>query len=305
MAQETYSGYSASFVYTGPTTLSLPQLSGVELSTGKSLAEVVAGGDVDRKAVILSHADPRATLRSADLTAILAVVSPSIGLAVTGAATMQLQLRASGGTFSGGSGYVAATGSGGFLCMTGISARQDDPNGAVCELMYWPNSTDGLAVPLAISALQAAVSPVPAFGSQFFLGKAYLGASELEGLLSADVQFGIDYRYIRSSGDVFARRGAIFRRRPIIRLTFDKVTNVASSAVFSAAIGSTIAVYFWKGAAGGTRVALATTEHAKISITAGEWGTDSISWSEDESGNIVLTIMPTTAISSSVTSAIP
>lgn len=309
MSQEVYTGYPATFAYgeAGGSTLSLPQLRGVDKSTGKALMEVIAAGSLDRAAVILSHADPRVGITSADLAAIVGGISPSVGLKITGTALFQLQQAENAGTFTGADANILVTNSvGGFLSIGSISARQDDNNtGASAELLYYPHSSDGLTAPLALATGQD-LTGAPAFGSQFFLGPAYYDSSELEGLLASEVQFGIEYAVIRGSGDVFARKGRIKRRRPIIRLTFDKLSNVVTSGLFSGSLaGDTLAVYYRKGVHGGSRVADATAQHVKISCTAGEWGTDNISWSDDEDGNAVLTVLPTGTLAGSAASAIP
>lgn len=257
MAQSRYSGYTPTFVHGGGT-LSLTQQRGVTINNGKQLLEVQTSGDLDRKAVCLSHADPEVMIRSGDLATILGTVSPTTGLKLTGVSTFRYQLRDAGGTFVGSTTDRLITNtpdtSKSFLAMESISANQDDQNdGAVCELKMYPCWGGDLSVPPLVPSTDSAIGgSAPAFTSQFFLGPVYLGSTQLEGLRSSRVEFGIGFVRKRADGDPWARAGSIYTRRPVITLNFEKLPVLINSAMFSAALAETLAVYYWKGVHGGT-----------------------------------------------------
>lgn len=307
MATARYSGYTDSFVYAGPTTLNLKQISGHTITAGRQLTEVLAAGSVDRVAIIESHADPSVRLTSADLTAIFGVISPTVGLSCTGGATFRLQSRLDGGVYDTASTHVTITSGNGFLCPDSISASQDDVKGAQCELMYSPLWGGSLSTPpLVYTGSVAAFSSIdPAFNSQFYLGPVVLNSTQLEGLRSSTVRFGIEYRPKRADGDPYARIGAIYVRRPEIILNFEKASNLATTGIFSNALSASLKVYFWKGSAGGVRTATATTAHCLVTAAAGSWGMDDLSFQEEEDQSLTVRVVPTTALTISVASALP
>lgn len=306
MSQDFFSGYPCRLVHAGGN-LDLVQLRGVDKRPGRNLTEVIAGGDLDRKAVILSHSDPAIEITTADLAAFMATISASVGLKLTATSTFRLQMRDSGGAFDTGANHVNATLSTGFCALDKIQARQDDAQqAAFATLKVWPFSTTGAAAPLTLATGQAIAAPNPAYGSQFYLGPCFLGATELEGLLASEVDYGIQFRLMRASGDPHAAQGFIYRRRPIIRLTFGKISNISSSALFNAAIdGDDLKIYYWKGVHGGDRVAVGSGAHVKIIVDTAAWGADNLSWSDDDDGNLVLSVEPTSALSHASNSTIP
>lgn len=213
MAQDVFSGYPCRLVHGGGH-LDLVQLRGVDKRPGRQLSEVIAGGDLDRKAVVLSHADPQILITTADLTTVLGTLAAATGLKITNTSTFRLQKRDSGGAFDTGNNHVSVTIPAGFCAISSISARQDDLMGAVCELGVWPHSSDGLADPISVATGQAIAAPAPAFSSQFYLGPVYLGATELEGVIGSEVNYGIQYQLVRASGDPFARKGLLCAADP-------------------------------------------------------------------------------------------
>ena len=309
MAHDFFSGYIASFGHSAGSTLHMVQNRGAELSPQKALTEVIAAGDVDRKAVMLSHADPVARLMSADLASFISIVSPSVGLAIDASSTFRMQKRANAGTFDAGANHVLTSLTAGFLCIDSIQARQDDNDqAAFAELLCYPHSSDGITAPWTFSAGQTLGATPPAFGSQFYLGPAYLGAAELEGLVGSEVRFGLEYQLLRAAGNPYATLGSIIRRRPIFRFTFAKVSVAATTNLFLAALGDPIAAYFWKGVPGGTRIAktgVSNDVHVKAAATAGAWGVDQLGFDRDENGNLVVEVRPTVAVTLVKNSHIP
>lgn len=307
MATARYSGYTASVVYAGPTTLNLKQITGHEISMQRSLTEVLAAGLVERSSVIESHSDPMVRITSADLTTIIGAISPSIGLSCTGGATFRGQTRLQGGVFDTAATHVTYTSQLGWIGINSISASQDDLKGAVCELSYYP-LWDGTNNPLVYTGTVAAFAGIdPAFNSQFYLGPVYLGSTQLEGVRSVSINFGMEFRPKRADGDPYARIGAIYIRRPEISINFEKLANNATVGLFSSNYtGNDIKCYFWKGSSGGVRTAVANASHCKVTAAEGTWGSESVAFSEEEDQSLTVKVTTfNTAVTAVVNSAIP
>lgn len=307
MAANRYSVYPSSFVYAaGVSTLDVSQIINHSVRTNSSHQEVIPGGNLDRSAVVLVSADPMITFRTGDLKTVLDVVTITAGLNATNGATIRYQRRIDGGTFAGGATNYTLTSSKGFLYPTSITASQDDTEGAIVECSYVPLSSDGLADPVNETASVTFTTPVPAFNQVYHLGPVYHNAAEIEGVTRVTIDPGIQYRAFRGDGDVFATVGTIIRRSPTITVTtvnLDFTTTIA--AQFNAPLAGTLACYFWKATAGGSRVAAITAGHCKISAATGAFNADNFSVSDNGDGTFDINIMPTGTIAFSSASAIP
>lgn len=306
MSQDRYSGYSSSHVHAGGT-LALTQLRRCAINNGKEVIEVPAMGDIDRKAVCMSHANPEVMLKSADLATVFGTVSPTVGLKCNGTSVFRYQLRADGGVFDSGNTHLLVSSTSGFLCVESVQAQRDDANdGAFAELKFYPQWGGLLnTAPLIVTTPSAIGGTAPAFGSQFFMGPVYLGSTELENLISCKVEFGLAYTRKTGSGDPWARRGSIYKRRPVFTFVFEKLPNVNSAAMFTASVGETLAAYFWKGAMGSARVAVDGGVHCKVSATAGEWGAEDITVEDEDDATTTIRVSPTNTVAVAVNSNIP
>lgn len=306
MAQDRYSGYAARF---NNAALTLSQLGQVSIDGGITLSEVIAMGAVDRSAVIAAQAEPRIRLECYDLATLLGTVGITDGYPCTASlgALIQFQKRAANasGIFAGGSNNFNVQSTLGILQVENLGATQDESAGAMAELLYTPLYDGSNAILVANNGVALAGSV--GFGSLFYLGGAYLGASQLEGCQSWQYQTGLVLSAKRADGDYAARKASYIRRTPRLTLTFDKLPSMTSgpNSLINAALASTLAVYLRKGAHGGIRVADATLEHIKISFATGGWRADSFSVRETEDGLVTLTAEPIVAPSISIASAIP
>lgn len=302
MAVNRYGLHTASFIYAGPTTLSLLQVGAATIDTGRDVNDFIPGGNVDRGATILGSASPSVTITTQDLTTVFGAVSPSVGLKCTSTCTFRAQQRADGGVFTGGSNNVTYTATQGFLYPTRLSASGNAP--ATLDLMFVP-TWDGTNDPL-VDASGAAISTTPTFTSAFYLGAFYYGATQLEGVTSMSIDFGIQYSRTFADGNVYAKTGMIMRRTPTITVTCLKLESViaALTSMFHTTIDD-VACYFQKGTSGGARVPLITASHCKISSSANGAAPDSISVSGEDDYTVTFTIRPVNALAASVTSAIP
>lgn len=308
-----YALYTAAFD-AGANSLSLPQVRGMGLRTGKSMTAIHPSGSIDPAAYVMSTARPSIPLASRDLATIFGdsnvPVSISAGLDVSDGATFMFRRRTAGGAFTTGSVHSVLTVASGFLHCVELAADAESQDGAEAALEFIPLSADGLS-PFTFIDDQAipGALPAPAYNSVYYHGPAYYNSSLLPGLVSTRVRPGINYSARIVDGGSYPRRAAssIVSRTPIIELTFLKVDMADSilGNIMVNAFASTLAVYFWKGAANGEgRVAAASSVHLKISAAAGSWGPDDVSVSDENDATLTLTITPTGTLSLSAASAI-
>ncbi len=284
------------------------QINSFDIIPGASRSRIHVGGSVDPKAHIEAFSDPRIRFGTRDQTTYWGVVSPTTGLPLTGAgATFRLQERETQSTFgaaaTAGDTFTVAQG---IVIPQSISASQDDTEGAIIESELVCEHNGSVLPIVKNTAVDISSGTLtPAFNSMFFMGPVYINSAEIPGIVSTRVDFGIEYSSKRTSGQVYATLGAITRRAPTISITTLKADATTALAMFLRALAGTVAIYFWKGADAGNRVAVATGAHLKISAAAGSWGEDSISVNNLDDAMTTISIMPTGSLATSITSAIP
>lgn len=300
-----FSNYTATFIHGAAQTLSLTQMESFAVEPNPTKAEIIPGGLVDRAAVLTAGAAPRVRFGTRDLATLFGTVSTSAGLALTGAATFRLQEREDGGTFITGATDETITTTGGFIYVESITATQEDANGAIANCVcipLWDGSTDPLVHTTGVNFSGVGA---PAFVSQFFLGPVYHNSVAIDGITSVTIDCGVNYDAKAFNGDPYAKLGAIVTRTPSISFVTAKADAAAALNVFGNAITSSLACYFWKAVDSGTRVAVATAQHCKISTTSGDWCHDDVSVTGNDDGTVTLKVTPKAALAVSVASAIP
>lgn len=296
--------YPCSLVHAGGT-LNLQQMQNFAVTPEAKITRIQPAGAIDQAANVMAMADPMIRFATRDLTTAFGVFSASVGVALaSGGATFRLQEREDLSTFSTGTTHETFTVTQGLVIPTQLSATQDDENGASLGCMLYP-TWDGTNNPIVHNTgVDFSAAPAPAFTSQFWLGPVYINGSEVPGIISSSVDFGISVATKRTSGGYYAVTAVITSRRPVIKFTTVKVDTVSAVDKFLRALAGTIAVYYWKGSSNSSRVATATTSHCKISATAGGLTEDSITAEENDDGTVEVSIFPTSALSVSVASAI-
>lgn len=301
---ERFSLFPCAFVHAGGT-LNLTQMDGFDVKGNSRKNAIIPGGAVDRAHIGIASAAPSATFNTRDLTTLFTDVSGSAGLAISGAATFRLQERSNSSTFETGATHETFTAASGFLYPTSISASQDGEDGASCScefVPHWDGSTNPFVHNTGVNfdAVNA-----PAFVSRFFLGPVYSNTTQIAGVVSINVDFGITYDARPFNGAPYASLGAIIKREPTLSITVAKIDTLSALTMFGNAVDTSFSIYLQKGVASGTRVAGATSTHCKISCTAGDMTNDSVSVTGNDDGTATLTVMPTTVVAVSVASAIP
>lgn len=311
MSQDRYGLYPATLTYAGPTTLDIQQIERVGVRPSAQKEIIIPAGNIDPSAVILLMADPAVDFDTDDIATVLAAVSPTAGLALTGAA-FQLQKRADGGAFAAAGTGLSIAATKGFVYPKTLSVAQDGQGGAklTCEMVaHYDGTTSGspaLPTPALVFADTVTLVSTPAFNARYYLGPIYANAAQIPGVQDWQLDFGIEYKTKRLDGDLAPQIGSIFSRKPKFTFSVLKVnaqTTIAS--LFNNAIPGALAFYLRKGAPGGARVADATAEHAKLSMAAGAWNADSIEVQGENDATLKVTAEPTGTIAFSAASAIP
>lgn len=303
MAANRYSVYPSSLVYAGPTTLTIDQIISHSVRTGATFQTVTPGGAVDASAHIMVFGEPVVEFSSDDLKSVLDAISLSAGLSLTGGGTIRYQQRLDGGTFAGSSNNATFTLTKGFAYPTSIQASQDDTSGATVDVRVMA-LYDGTNAPLVKNTSVSFSGITPAFNQVFHMGPVYLNSSELEAVKSVRIDTGITYEPFRASGDVWARQGSIIQRQPMITVNTTDIDSL-TTAIFNLASPGALACYFWKGVAGGSRVAVGTSEHCKISAATSALHSDNYSVQRQDDGTFDVIFKVTGTLAFASNSAIP
>ncbi len=264
MSNFQYVTYPCSFV--GGATIDMTQIMSAAINPGSNVDEIMPAGQLIRLCNILAFADPRIPVVTTDLDKVFATVSPTTGYPCASGGTFRAQQRADNSTFTGGSSNFKVASGAGFLIPESLTVSQDRP--AVLELSYVPFSSDGLTAPLTATGSNSFSGvATPAFSSCFYLGPCYINSALIEALTSIRINFGIKWRSLRLSGEVFAQKGHILAQLPSIELGFarpDLLPSTITSLHLNAAAGA-FAVYLQRGSPDGTRYATSATNHFKLS----------------------------------------
>ena len=304
MSSYRYTSFPASFNGAG---LSLTQMGGGSIALGQNLNTYFPDGAVDAAAVILNSAKPTFRIPTRDLTTVFGSVSPTVGYSCTSSSVFRLQQRLEGAVFAGSTSNVTATAPIGFLAPESLSASGDQP--AELGLMFYALSSTGAATSLPVTFANSVdfSAITPAHVSTFYLGPAYANSVVMNGLIASSIDFGINFDTLMHDGTVYPTEGSVSRRSPRIRLTFLKADMIFTLTpnVFNTATPGTFALYYRKGSPGNARVADATTSHCKISFATGAQMATAVQAAGETDATISWDVIPTGAVSVSVSSAIP
>lgn len=286
----------------------LTQVDSWSLKPNQQRANIIPGGSIDPAHIGIASAQPTISLTTRDFSTLFASASISAGLSCTESSTFIAQKRADGATFTAAatSGHITLTAAKGFYYPTTISASQDDTDGAQVEgdfIPLWNTTTD----PVVLNADQAINAfSAPAFSSRYFLGPVYHAGSEIAGVTSISVDTGIRYEAKAFSGDPFPTVGSIITREPRLSITVADIDAADSlTTLFGSAITTGLIIYLQKGVTSGTRVAVSTEEHVKITAASGDWSLDDASISGNDDGSVTFSSVPTTTLALVTNSAIP
>lgn len=196
-----------------------------------------AAGSLDVGVRGLANLDPRVGVTCLDLSK-LADISGVNGVEITTASKIQYQKRGPGGQFES-SGHRLLTAQKGFLLPESIQASQDQGEGAQMQLMFYP-LWDGNNAIVAVSTGSLTGTPSVTL---FKLGPCVLSGTTMLSVQSARVQFGLNFKTTRGSGEQYARLGSIYARDPSINVEPKNMT-VLDTVGFGMVTGVTLTQYF-------------------------------------------------------------
>jgi hypothetical protein len=111
----------------------------------------------------------------------------------------------------------------------------------------------------------------PEITELFTIGKVMINGTELSGVTSISVDFGIQLEIQSATGQPYPTFVGIKTRAPRIDVTTKTLPSLNTFGIAGTGQGvSSTCVYFQKMANNGTRVAAATAEHIKISLPASQ-----------------------------------
>lgn len=290
-------------VVSGMTTLYINGLDQVDPQPGIEVLEAMIGGSVDPQIIATAFAEPKVKITARDIGTILAGISITNGFSVTTSATFQFQKRLNGGVYTTGSNHISLTATGGLLYAEEFGAKQDDKEGADISLQFCP-VFDGTNLPLVVNTA-VALAGTPSVAALFALGPVIFEGAQIVGVQSVRVKTGIEVRFKRADGELFARNVSIVKRKPTIEI---ELLNHALAATLT--LGGTypitdgITAYLQKAIPGGGRVDYATSEHISVTAAAGSYKLESMSGSKGEDAMLKLTVLPTGTLSMSAADAI-
>lgn len=251
---ERYSSYPCVF-----NTLAITDAIDTDLQFGTNVIDEIAGGSLDVLKSAVANAEPSVSINCLNL-AHLATISPTLGLHISAAACyIQYQRRTNGGAFAG-TGDLLLKSMQGFLNPISIQASQDSNQAARLALQFIPEY-DGTNP--TIDIVSDTLESAPAIGAMFRLAKVVVAGTTVRGNQSTRVDFGIDYRVTRADGDIFARVGGIYGRRPRITIESKNLQGfLALTGTTRTQLGGNVVAYFKKEG-----VANGTGEHVSVTLT--------------------------------------
>lgn len=244
-------------------------------------------GAVDASQVSVKKAEPKMPITSFDLAGFLTALPIATGLKVSSSTiALPYQSRADEGVWATGADVIAA-GTDGLAVPLSVSASQGD-DGAVASGEVWFKSTDGLIVPVTLTTGQTAAAQ--SFSATYNLGPVAINSSELPQIVRTNVTFGLDVRAKYYGGACYPMRFTINARRPTIEFEFEDFTALNSVGPLFKALTSA-EVFYRKSLDGSTFVADATEEHVKFTLTGGLSTVQDFSAQEQDDGRATVRLV--------------
>ncbi len=294
--------YPATFSDDAPSSLGLAQIADISVNPNAQYEEIVAAGSLTRTVVPTSFAAPTITGSTQDLAGFFGKVDAATGWYCNAdpAAVIYYQQRLNAAGFATTDSHRKTVATLGMMIPGSLSAPAEGPASVdwTFHALY-----DGSALPI-VSTNYVAIAGTIEFNSQFYLDRVYIGSTQVTGLLSASIDFGIDFRPKRSDGDVFPRVGSIHGQRPTVSLTFDDLEIAPGTLTtwFGTSVSTLTLFLNQVNTVGGPRQA--NGNHLKIAIATSHWsGVESVTGEDD--GTLVVSCLPTSAVAITLSQSYP
>ena len=250
-------------------------LHGVDnMSIDPAVQEILehAAGAVDPSYVATMANEAMITATVSDIATALSNIDALGGLSVVSGATNEQLVcfftkMASNGTRASGSNHFKVTANKALVIPKTLKATQGEKATLDIEVhaLY-----DGSNAPLVYNDSVALVD-APSLDELFTVGKATINGTDLDGITGITIDFGLTVQKEMSDGDYWPTFAAITTRQPRIELTTREAVSLSTFGLAGTAqTSSATAVYLRKISEQGTRVADATAEHIKLSLSSAQ-----------------------------------
>ena len=269
-------------------------------TSGGQILRARASGSPVTSAMFGKMADPKFSFETSDIAGVLAGISLTSGLSVSGGSlVLPYNKRANGGTFAGAGANFELAATDALTVIQQISAQQDG-DGAMATLETTLLSADGLSDP--VTATGGSTLSSESFNLEFAMGPVTVNGSQVPAIVGFTVTPGLTLLTKRYNGGIFPTQVFIQTIDPTIQITFEDFDALATYGPFFTELSSVVC-FLRKRADGGVFVADATAEHIALSMGAGMSVNDNLGADGQNSGQAVLTLQGA-VLSSSITSAI-
>lgn len=306
MSNNRFSLYSCDFIG-GSGTVTFKQLHGADVMFGQSVDEEVPGGAVDRAWSMLAFAEAKGGIMTYDLATVIDSVPLLTGLKCTSGALIRGRRRDDSGTFNSGNVHAYFASALGWLGCTSISVRQR--SAAEARLEYWSHYNGETKPWTFTEAGNASGITAPGTNSKFYLGPVDVVTGvtrvRLTDVQGVEINPGLMYQWIDGDGDVWPKNGAIYLRKPSIRIDAKSLSQLTAVGGLFLTEQTNIDVYLKRGAVGDDgRVADATTSNIRIRVATGTIKPDDVSVRGNDDWGGSLTVLPSGTIASASNLAI-
>lgn len=246
-------------------------------------------GGVDPVFQATKTLQPKISLSTNAIASALALCSMD-GLALT-AGDFYFQKLANGSAPRvSGSAHVKLAATAGVVLPRRLQAGHVTPATLALEVFCLSNAGNA---PL-VASKNSALAGTPTADECFVAGPVSINGTELVGVQSIDIDFGINEELLGGDGEAYNSFAAIMTRQPKITIECFDMDLAADFGIGGTAQGATdTVIYFRKVSANGLRVANVTEEHISVTIDAGHIGVKSGSARPGEPAMITLELTPT------------
>lgn len=278
----------------GGTTFYLNGLDQVDPQPGIETLEAAIAGSLDPAFIATAFAEPKVNFGCRDAQTVLSNVGLMTGFDVTTLAKIQYQKRKNKGGYDSGSVHFNLTSTGGLLYVADFSVKQDDKEGTMINTVYCP-IWDGSTYPLVANTAQAlvgspGVTSIHALGPVDFEGTV----GGLTGVQSTSVKTGIEVKFTREGGALFASMVTMTARKPVIEIElFNNELAATLTLGQTYPITTGFACYLQRAIPGGARYAYNQSQHIKASVSQGTYKLESLSGAKKDYSRLKLSVMPT------------
>lgn len=244
-----------------------------EVGVSSALASALEGSDgaAYNTFASLVSGGPTARFSTTDLKVLMDECSAYmlVDAGVNPGVVFYFQAYAQGATRSA-SGAMTVTVANGVLVLRQLELSHQQPAMLSAELIA---RQDGATAPLAVATSQSLPAVYPATSVLWTLGKVDFNGTQIEGVESVSVDFGVDVLAEGSDSDVYPTFVAVRKVQPKITIRGAHVDVLATLTVDGAQYtAGQIVLYARKRSEGGTFVADGTAEH--VSLTLGKCRVD-------------------------------